>query len=137
MPAVGEDLLHVVEASPARARRGAQFGDVRRQCEGRAGDAGKNMQHKRFTTAAGVVGGAIYACGGYDTNRYLDSVERLDPREGHWSPPPFPPAPHAPPAPAHPAQTHMHQWASAPWHVATTAAVLAIRDSCPACEAPA
>lgn len=44
------------------------------------------MMQKRFTTAAAALGGCIYAVGGYNTSRYLDSMERLDPREGHWCP---------------------------------------------------
>ena len=32
------------------------------------------------------MGGALYAVGGYDGHSYLSTVERLDPREGRWSP---------------------------------------------------
>lgn len=42
------------------------------------------MAHKRFTTAAATLGGAIYVAGGYDNQRYLSAVERYDAREGRW-----------------------------------------------------
>lgn len=45
---------------------------------------GKHMAHKRFTTAAATLGGAIYVPGGYDNQRYLAAVERFDAREGRW-----------------------------------------------------
>ena len=48
--------------------------------------AGKNMRQKRFTVAAAELGGSIYATGGYDSEQYLATVERFDPREGSWYP---------------------------------------------------
>jgi hypothetical protein len=48
--------------------------------------AGKNMRQKRFTVAAAELGGSIYATGGYDSEQYLATVERFDPREGSWFP---------------------------------------------------
>lgn len=42
------------------------------------------MRHKRFTTAAAVLHNSIYVAGGYNNQRYLATVERLDPREGRW-----------------------------------------------------
>ena len=45
--------------------------------------AGPKLRTKRFSTAAGVLGGAVYATGGYN-GAYLQSAERLDPREGKW-----------------------------------------------------
>ena len=51
-------------------------------CDG----AGKRMIQKRFTVAAAELSGCIYATGGYDSEQYLSTVERYDPREGRWSP---------------------------------------------------
>ena len=44
------------------------------------------MRQKRFTVAAAELGGSIYATGGYDSEQYLATVERFDPREGCWYP---------------------------------------------------
>ena len=49
-------------------------------------DAGKRMTQKRFTVAAAELGGCIYATGGYDSEQYVATVERFDPREGRWYP---------------------------------------------------
>lgn len=46
--------------------------------------AGPTMNFRRFTTAAALHNNSIFVSGGYDGTQYLRSVERLDPREGHW-----------------------------------------------------
>ena len=48
--------------------------------------AGKRMTQKRFTVAAAELGGCIFATGGYDSEQYVATVERFDPREGRWYP---------------------------------------------------
>ncbi|KAK8969000.1 hypothetical protein KSP40_PGU005683 [Platanthera guangdongensis] len=39
---------------------------------------------QRFAPAAAELNGVVYAVGGYDGKKYLNSVERLDPREFSW-----------------------------------------------------
>jgi hypothetical protein len=45
---------------------------------------GPKMGAQRFTTAGATLGLAIYITGGFDGVQYLNSVEMLDPRVGHW-----------------------------------------------------
>ncbi|KAL4448429.1 hypothetical protein ABPG75_005648 [Micractinium tetrahymenae] len=44
---------------------------------------GPKLRAKRFSTAAGSLDGCVYVTGGYDGS-YLQTAERLDPREGKW-----------------------------------------------------
>ncbi|PSC70412.1 Kelch motif containing isoform B [Micractinium conductrix] len=44
---------------------------------------GPKLRTKRFSTAAATLDGCVYVAGGYDGS-YLQSAERLDPREGKW-----------------------------------------------------
>ncbi|KAI3426271.1 hypothetical protein D9Q98_008646 [Chlorella vulgaris] len=44
---------------------------------------GPKLHSKRFSTAASALDGCVYVTGGYDGS-YLQSAERLDPREGKW-----------------------------------------------------
>ncbi|KAG8084910.1 hypothetical protein GUJ93_ZPchr0010g9826 [Zizania palustris] len=40
---------------------------------------------QRYTLAAAEMNSVIYATGGYDGSKYLQSTERYDPREGFWA----------------------------------------------------
>lgn len=42
------------------------------------------MNHPRRYVAVGVIGGLLYAVGGYDGNTVLDSVEVYDPNIDQW-----------------------------------------------------
>ncbi|KAL4438238.1 hypothetical protein ABPG77_010599 [Micractinium sp. CCAP 211/92] len=44
---------------------------------------GPKLRARRFSTAAGALDGCVYITGGYD-GTYLQTAERLDPREGKW-----------------------------------------------------
>ena len=47
---------------------------------------GPAMSRKRFAAAGGVLNNAVYVTGGFDGQTYTNSCEKLDPREGKWSP---------------------------------------------------
>ena len=52
---------------------------------------GPSTNTKRFAAASASLHNAIYITGGFDATMYTASAERMDPREGKWSPGTSPP----------------------------------------------